>query len=297
MDAYQVNVRTKKIFTATLNSDALKKLYELLKTLNEEALKNELNEYEERVKKENSRISTYEIKKNKAEISKLYAISIEIFDTKGGYLSSFNPEDILNKNKLPDDIKSIQFRNSLSFQNQRIFVQSYQLSVEFDFSKVSFGGINSNASNETFNNSRINVVGFNGSWVEGACRRIEEFILLRKNNRGWIHRRDIFAFIMWLIVLPITFWNLGKIDKLITAKLLSFSGIYITFFYIYVIVIIIFISSLIFRYARWLYPPVELKSDLNNIQKAQRIFLYTILSGLIIKIAIDIISFFTSTIF
>lgn len=297
MDAFHVNVRTKRIFTASIDIEALKKLFQILKGLNEEALKQELVEYEERVKKDNPRLSAHEFKRNKDNITELYCISIELFDTKGGYLRFYKAEEILNEKSFPDDVSSIQFRNTSLFQAQREYVQSYQISVDLDFSKVSFGGMNANVSNETLNNSRINVIGINESWVEGASKKIEDFIKPRKNNRGWIHKRDVYAFIMWLIIIPIAFWNLVKIDNLIRDKLLKLSGIFTTFLYIYYFVIVIMLSNLLFKYARWLYPPVELKTNINDFQKVQRAFLYALLFGLFIKIALDLISFLSLFLF
>jgi uncharacterized membrane protein YuzA (DUF378 family) len=93
---------------------------------------------------------------------------------------------------------------------------------------------------------------------------------------------------LWGFGLPFGFWITYKLSNVLNEIFGNFHSIVQSAAYVYVFIASIFLFSLLFRYARWMWPLVEFRSS-RNIEHKHRIILTTIIIGLISKLIYDLI--------
>lgn len=154
--------------------------------------------------------------------------------------------------------------------------------------------INSNPSQATRNNSKIQIRGENETWVEGAYSRICKFLQQRKTGRSWFHKNYIYDLFLWFISIPIAFWNMYKIETSLHPFFSQISSVLTICFYLYIFIFIIILSRFLFAYLRWLFPYIELRRQRKRRNQIHKTFvgaiIICIIGGLMLELIINIIS-------
>jgi hypothetical protein len=261
---YKSNQRFSKIPSCTLDIIYLRKLFEIFSNINKEAAQIELSNVEKWYEHSSVKPSKEEIEKIKKDVLESYRIHIQIFGAKGEFLSADSPS-ILKEEALPDFVTNIKFDNSF-FYKTKFNGRNPQslLSVELDLNKPPLVDFTTNPSLSTTNNSFIQVLGENETWVEGAHEKVLSSLRERKTKRAWLHRNNAYDLFLWILILPISFWNLRKIDLMVSVYLSKISSVFTVALYVYVFIIILNLFRLGFNYVRWLFPYLELKTPLKK---------------------------------
>lgn len=288
IDSFQNSLRLSNIKCATLGLDDLRKLFEIIKTHNEESKKFQSDFIDENRKKADRTFTDEEVLQFKNDLINKYVVGVEIYTKKGHYSRTFNPDEAFDKNKIADDVNKIIISNTPLFNIQKELIQPYKIIVELDFSKTTLLDLASNPSYETYNSSKVEIWGLAESWVDGVHDKILDFFKERKNNRQWLHRKNIYDLFLWVLIVPIIFWNMIKIDYWLKSKVINLSSVITVFIYIYIFIITLLIFNLLFKYLRHSFPPMELKSNLNTKGKMIRFIILAVASGIGIKYLIDI---------
>lgn len=288
IDSFQNSLRLSNIKCATLSLDDLHKLFEIIKKHNEESKKHQIDYVDETRRKADRVFPDEEVVKIKNDLVDKYVVGVEIYTKKGQYSRTFNPDEAFDKNKIPDDVVKIIIANTFLFNNQQGLIQPYKIIVELDFNKTTLLDFASNPSYETYNSSKIEIWGLLESWVDGVHDKILNFFKERKNNRQWLHRKNIYDLFLWVLIVPIIFWNMVKIDYWLKSKVINLSSVITVFIYIYIFIVTLLIFNLLFKYLRHSFPPMELKSNLNTKGKMIRFIILAVASGIGIKYLIDI---------
>jgi hypothetical protein len=129
--------------------------------------------------------------------------------------------------------------------------------IEFDFDNTDIFDLTKNASSKTENMSAIIISGNNNSWVEGTYENLINLLKNSKHSRSWIHQRNIYDLFLWLVVMPLNFWNLITIENNFKIILNSFSSILRVGIYIYAFIIFTLLYRFLFNYFRWVFPYME----------------------------------------
>lgn len=281
MEYFKSNKRETIIPSCILDLDSIKKLYEILQILNEEAISIEIAKIETEIKSLNKNYTDEEKQAFFKKIKEMYAVYIQINGANGEYIETYDKNTLEDKH-LPDRIKYFSFNNTIGFKGQNNIKQTCQFIVDFDFTKSDLVDFLQNPSKRTINDSLIGVYGLNESWVEGAHEKIFSFLKERKSNREWLHRKNVYDFLLWFLFLPMTFWFLYKFDLWFSKQQINSSNIFYSFVYVYLIFFSMFLFSFIFKYSRWLFSYLEYKTNLKALYKVQRGFLITVIIGLVI---------------
>lgn len=289
VDSFQNSLRLSNIKCATLDLDDLSKLFEIIKNHNEESKKHQLEFIDENRQKADRTFTDEEVGQFKNNLINKYVVGAEIYTKKGQYSRSFNPDDAFDKKKIPDDVIKLIISNTFLFNIQKEFIQPYKIIVELDFGRTTLLDLASNPSYETYNSSKVEIWGLVESWVDGVHDKIIAYFKERENNRQWLHRKNIYDIFLWLLIIPIIFWNMIKIDYWLKSKILETSSVISVFIYIYIFIITLLVFNLIFKYLRHSFPPLELKSNLNAKGKYIRFIMLTVASGIGVKYLIDIV--------
>jgi len=284
---YKSKQRFSKLPSCTFDIKYLKKLFEILNDINKEAAEIELNDLNKRYQQSTDEVSKEDFEKLQKDVSESYRIHIQIFGTKGEFITS-DSSSIFEEEYLPDFITSIKFDNSFFYKS--VFNRKPQslINVDLDFSKPPLIDFVTSPSYPTPNNSIIQFLGENETWVEGSHEKVISSLKERKNRRLWLHRKNVYDLFLWLLVLPLSLWNLRKFDLLASEYLSKYSVVLIVGVYIYIFVVILNIFRFAFNYLRWLFPYLELKTSLKSRVIYNRIIFITIISAIACTLARDI---------
>lgn len=278
---YKSSYRFQVIPSCTLEISDFKKLYEILKTATEEGANIEISQLK---KIEGDTEDNF--KKAKEEARKLYKVSIQIFGAKGEYIFTESPS-IFDDASLPDTVTKIIFDNTLKFKamlQQKQPINKFR--IEFDFTKQKVFDLISLPSVATPNKSFIDISGENETWVAGIYNKVKEFLQERTNKRGWLHINNIYDIFLWFLVVPLGFRFLYIINRSLPPRFSELSAFFKVACYLYFFILVLNIFRIIFNYARWIFPSIELiRSD-----KKGAVFHRFVLGSIILAILATFIS-------
>jgi len=284
---YKSNQRFSKILSCIFDVNYLKKLYEILNDINKEAAEIEINDMNKRYEQSTEVFPKEDFEKLKKDVLEAYRIHIQIFGTKGEFITSHS-SSIFKEEHLPDFITSIKYDNSFFYKS--VFNRNPQslINVELDFSKPPLIDFVTSPSYPTPNNSIIHVLSEKETWVEGSYEKVISSLKERSNRRSWIHRKNIYDLFLWLLVIPLALWNLRKFDLFASVYLSKYSTVLTVGVYIYIFVVILNVFRFAFNYLRWLFPYLELRTSLKSRVIYHRIIFVGIISAIGYTLAKDL---------
>jgi|WetSurMetagenome_2_1015567.scaffolds.fasta_scaffold14486_5 hypothetical protein len=288
MELLKANFQGIPISSLKLDLISLKKLVELVTEINLKAKKLEEENIRINSKDPGGNIPKEEVENYVKKILENYLVAIEITEFNGNYSVWYNQDQIFKEEKFPDNIRAIRISNTNRFINRNDLFQFFRITINLDFSKSMLLNFMSNPSLATSNQSFIEIGGLDTDWVNSSLKAINDYLANRKNNKSWIHKSNVYDLFLWFIIIPLVFWNLQKVETLLDNFQKQISGSFKVFVLLYSFLIGLFVFNFIFKYARWLYPPIELSSQIGNSKKIQRLFLFLIISAIIVRLIIDL---------
>lgn len=148
---------------------------------------------------------------------------------------------------------------------------------------------NSNPSFPTGNNSTVQIYGDDTMWVEGTYGQIMEELKKCMTKRALLHKANIYDYFVWLLIIPLTFRNLYRLDLKIHNYLSQISPAFMVFFYLFMFLLILIIFRLLFSYLKWLFPYMEFETSGKRGFRWYRRYMSIIFSGVVITLIIDLI--------
>jgi hypothetical protein len=284
---YKSNYRIKNLTSCSLDLDYFKKLYEILKKVTEEGAEIEISQLR---KKEGETDENFEKLKNDAR--KFFKVSIQIFGAKGENIFTESP-DVFDDSGLPDTITKITFDNTSKFK--AILQQSEPINkfrIEFDFTKQRVFNFNFSPSEATPNKSFLSVSGENETWVSGVYNKVIESLEERSNKHGWLHVNNIYDLFLWFLIIPLSLILLYNINQPLPPHFAELSAFFKVACYIYFFIVTLNIFRIVFNYARWIFPNIELITSPKKGAIRHRIILGAILLGVLSAFIYNLIKAF-----
>jgi len=281
---YKSNRVFRPIPPSTVDISFFKKLYAVLK-----ASTNEIADYDIAKLVQPPGQTTEDFEGFKQYAKGLYKVTIHIYGSRGEYIFTENP-GIFDDPSLPDKIDRIILENSTRF---RVTVQKEpvnQFRITFDFTAPPTFDFNISPSVATPINSSIDIVGENETWVSGTYRKVWDLLDDRRNSHGWLHKNNIWDLFLWIIIMPAIFRIIYLIQKVLPTGFLSMSGVLKGAFYIYAFFILLNLFRIIFSYARWVFPYLELNTPMRKTN-LHRFLLSTIVLSIIGSICYELTVF------
>jgi len=285
---YQSKHILKVVPPCTLDITYLKKLYAILSKSAEEGGAIEIA----KVNKQPGQ-SDVDFEAFKRNAKSLYRVTIQIFDSRGGYIYTESPE-IFDEAKLPDSISKIILDNTQKFKATLQREPAHRVSVTFDFSKPDIFDFNSSPSFATPNNSNVEILCETETWGQGTYKNIVESLKERGNKHGWLHARNVYDIILWFVTAPLILRLLYKLSLVLQPKIGNASVFFKAGIYLYFFLILLYIYRIIFNYARWVFPNVELKTSLQKGAFTHRCILSAILFSVVTTYIIESIKLILS---
>ncbi len=284
---YKSNQRFSRVPSCTFEIKHFVKLFGILSDLCREAAGIELSKLNENYQQANTQLTETEFETLKKDVKDSYKIHVEIVGTKGEYLTS-DSSSIFKEEYLPDVVMGVNFDNSFFYKNAFDRNPSLLIDVKLDFSKPPLIDFITSPSFATTNNSAISFLGENETWVEGAHQKVTSFLEPRQNRRPWLHGKNIYDLFVWVLVIPLTLWNLRKFDLFASHHLTQYSKVLIVGVYIYIFFAALNIFRFAFNYMRWLFPYLELKTSLKDKMAYHRIIFFVIVTAIAGTLAKDL---------
>lgn len=271
---YKSNRIFELIPNSTLDLFFFKKLYSVLKVSTEESANQDiakLVQSPDKTQEEFEGLKTY--------AKSLYKVVIHIYGSRGEYIFTEN-SNMFNDPSLPDKINRVIFENSTRFKTFTQREPVNQFRIVFDFTTPPIFDFNISPSLATPINSSIDIVGENAMWVSGTYKKIVELLENRKNKQGWLHRNNVWDLFLWIGIMPIIFRILFLLQKASPASMSNLSGVLKGAIYVYVFFFLLNLFRIVFSYARWVFPYLELNTPLRKTN-LHRLLLGTIVVSII----------------
>ncbi|MGO9543206.1 MAG: hypothetical protein ACLPPF_00195 [Rhodomicrobium sp.] len=199
-----------------------------------------------------------------------------------------NAENIFEYENLPNRIKSVFYSTKTGPQVFIKFDPQDSLQVFLDFSAPPLLNFHQLPTLATPNGSTVTITATNEQWFSASKQRLTEFFEERRTGYDWLHAPAIYDLLLSIIGLPIAVWasiriglSFQYIDKL--------SPIPRGLFYAYIFYFSLVLFRIIFSYARWAFPKIEMSSNMNSSQLLHRTALGAIVLGIVGSFAYDII--------
>lgn len=257
----------------------LKKLYRDLNIKKHEAFDKQFAELEKP-----SGQSEKQFDEMKKRLKEERDLTVMVYGSKGEQIV-VNSINGLEESGLPESITAVTLESSFtsSYPNFK-FLNRFTLRMDFAGGAGTYGVDPSVA--PTPNNSTIEVIGPDATWVTAVYEDCLGFFRSRKRHREWLHGPLAFNLLSWVISFPTAFWLIYRIDSVFSQRVQNLS----TILRVAICVYIAIISLTVFRIAvfgvRWMFPLVELEGARS---KKVRGFLGTVISFLLLALLYDVL--------
>lgn len=194
-------------------------------------------------------------------------------------------KEIFEKQYLPESINTIIFDSSAGLETLNINMLN-RFFVNLDFAETPGFHKYNPWDKPTPNNSVIEVIGADHTWVTAIYETILKFFRSRKKKRAWLHSWITFNILNWLIGIPGSLWFVYRIDTIFSTFFEKLHGVLQGAIYVYVLLFALLIFRLIIGGFRWIFPLIELEGSRS---KKIRGILGTVQSALLLALIYDVL--------
>ena len=269
------NERSENVPTSIIDKSYIKTFFELLSEINQKAAEKQVASLTKEGGSSDEEFENFKIK-----VRDLFVLSLLIYGSKGEFILCENTE-ILDKPTFPQAIDRIFITNTVRFQNQFKQDPLHVIKVNFDFTKPSVFDWDQKPSHPTQNLSSFKLESSDEQWIEWATSKIKNSLQTKRTRVGWMHRSHIYDISMWFIIIPITFWNLYKLQVRYDSFFKSTNPVLATALYLYIFLLVMYLYMLLFNYLRWAFPYVEYTGNTQSQSKIHKaVIVFTLLAVL-----------------
>lgn len=171
---------------------------------------------------------------------------------------SGNTAHFLTGTNVPDRISNVYYSTSSAPTALLNFTPPNRVSVFLDFSRPPLLDFTKLPTLATPNSSNFSINSDGETWFTAINARLTQFFKERRVSWNWLHSPGVYDGLLFIVGLPITLWGayragatfqLSKLPQPITVAV-----------YIYLFFLILMIFRLLFSYARWAFPRIEIDS-------------------------------------
>jgi hypothetical protein len=203
-----------------------------------------------------------------------------------------NNESFFDSSAFPDHLKSILISTKTVPQATLNFIPLCNVTLFLDFSRPPLFDFSRLPTFPTPNESNFEIAADDETWFAATKARLSEFFTGRKTSTDWLHRAGIYDVLLLFLGIPIAIWLDFRLVGSISAKT-QMSPFIIGALYVYVFIAAIVLFRLLFAYSRWVFPKVELDSELTNPLRHRGLW-GAVLIGLSISLMYDLLKYMWS---
>lgn len=277
-----LHINQKKLIRSfATNQVELRNLLELLQERVDAA-----GEIEEKHLRSIKSFSDEDFEQAKKDLKEGFRLFVTLSGTDGRELTG-TIEEIFESPNFPEDVKGVFFSSDTTLRTRHGYFPRNKVVLFIDFGKPSVLNFSILPSQETRNESNIEVSGNDATWVNGVFGEFIRYVSAHPSTYPWLHRHSVYDVLVWLLGLPLSFWICSRMSTFVETRLLTSSPFLKTAFYVYVFFLVLILLRVAFHYARWIWPLTEYRGARNKALKHKAV-LGAVCSGLGIKIIYDL---------
>ncbi|GJQ59743.1 MAG: hypothetical protein D8M57_13020 [Candidatus Scalindua sp. AMX11] len=173
--------------------------------------------------------------------------------------------EVFDSANFPEEVRSLYVDSESTLRHVHNYYPHNSFQIFLDFNKPKIFDMSLLPSQGTPNQSKIEVQGYDATWVNGVFSELKQFIDKRSSTLSIVHSHSIYDILLLVLGFPSSFWVCSKLSNQIETAFESGSVFVINALYLYVFVITLFIFRVLFHYIRWVCPLVEYQSKDNKI--------------------------------
>jgi hypothetical protein len=264
-DSLHINQK-KQIRSFSTNHDELRRLLDVLQ---ERAFAAADIEERHLNKLESQTDEQYE--QAKKDLRAGFRFLVTVSGTDGRKLSG-TIEDIFDSPNFPGNVKDLILDSATPLRTRYNYYPRNKIVLFIDFGRPAVLNFTIMPSQETMNESNIEVSGNDVTWVNGVFQEAVDYISKYPTTASWLHRHTVYDVIVWLLGLPLSFWACAKASRFIETGFLENSPFLRAALYVYIFFISLSLLRVAFHYARWIWPLTEYRSNINKSLKHKAVF-------------------------
>jgi len=171
-----------------------------------------------------------------------------------------NNSAFFESSTFPERLKSILISTRTVPQAVLNLVPLCNILVFLDFTRPPLFDFGRLPTLPTPNESNFELSADDESWFAATKARLSQFFSDRRTSTNWIHRAAIYDLLLIFVGVPIAIWADFRLVGLIDSRRVA--PFIISALYVYVFFVIIVLFRLLFSYSRWVFPKVELDTEL-----------------------------------
>ena len=187
--------------------------------------------------------------------------------TDNGQWTNSTTMEPLTDEGFPNRVVRIEFSSLFLFQAQffNLYPNNY-FTVVFDLSRPSVLDVNTLP---VANTSSATVAGFNTTWTNGLYDELVTFFRQRPTSRGWLHFNLTHTALVFIVGFPLSFIVVYYLAAIIRRRAALPDALTVAV-YVYIVLFVLFLFRIVFNYARWVFPPVEVNAPHQHIATAHK---------------------------
>jgi hypothetical protein len=245
-----------KIPSSKITHEEIEKIWKTALQINTEAKNSELEYFRKFVPK------GFDANMKKTELDQHMFVVADVWTENGVLTRTKNLQD-LKSNRAR--LAQLTIENSSQYQLYFKFEPQHKFKIEMDFKTPSAPELLfSNSTQATQNKSKITVVGMNEIWVDGTFSNFQEHFRGGRIIFDALHSAPAYDFLLWLLFVPMWFLYFFKFNDPLAQFVISKSAGFSLLFYLSCFLFYLFCVRAIFNLCRWLWPYLEIKSEVSS---------------------------------
>jgi hypothetical protein len=218
-----------------------------------------------------------------------FVTSVSITEIHGDEVHG-NSEAFFDSPNIPEKIRNV-FMSTASVP-QAILGKTPLCNIEvlLDFSQPSMLNFSGLPTLPTPNGSNFAISADDESWSTSASAKLGQFFDERKTTYDWLHRAGIYDALLVLLGIPLCLWAVFRVSDVLDKTKVALPSLLTNAIYIYVFILALYVFRILFSYTRWIFPKVELDSDLKSSPLRHRGLWAAIIVPLVVGILYDVIT-------
>ena len=233
-------------------------------------------------------VSSDRQKELELEREQAFRITVTIVGRHGESLFGYGTESLTSPN-IPEPIDSIYISNCAAYQTVTGRNPLNNFTLHLDFSTPPLVDNNNPASAPTPNVSILTIEGDRDAWVASIHQAVMNVLEKRFNKRRIFHMAHIYDIGLAFFGFPLAIYLCWRVSEFVETNVGAHSLFLSTAAYIYVFFIALNIYRVLFGYARWAFPAVDLTSS-ESQSKHHRKAWFAIVLGIIGTAIYDLFS-------
>ena len=211
------------------------------------------------IQSQQSNETPQEFENRRQRVFDAYVTSVTI-TMKNGELLNGNTRDIFDAVTFWENVKAVFFSTQSVPKAVLNLIPQDRITLFLDFSQPPALDFSRLPTLPTPNESHFEIAAVDELWFVLSKTCLVEFFGLHESGYDWIHRSGVYDILLFICGLPLAVWSTVKVGSII-PRINSLDTFLRVLIYGYIFLVSLTIFRIVFSYARWVFPKVEVQTE------------------------------------